>query len=112
MYAIRSYYALPLEGLTSGALGRAIHDAVERARLLAELRRSEERYRSLVESTRDVIFTLSAGGSFTSLNPVFEEITAWKCVEWIGRPFLEIVVPEDQPAAGRALADALGGRSP
>lgn len=103
--------ALPLEGLTSGALGRAIHDAVERARLLAELRRSEERYRSLVESTRDVIFTLSAGGSFTSLNPVFEEITAWKCVEWIGRPFLEIVVPEDQPAAGRALADALGGRS-
>jgi PAS domain S-box-containing protein len=102
---------LPLEGLTSGALRRAILDAVERAGLLADLRRSEERYRSLAENARDVIFTLSPAGSFTSLNPVFEEITQWKCEEWIGRSFLEIVVPEDQPAAGGVLKDALGGKS-
>jgi PAS domain S-box-containing protein len=102
---------LPLEGLTGAVLERTIHDAVERSRLLADLRRSEERYRSLVENARDVIFTLSPAGSFTSLSPVFEEITEWACVDWIGRSFLDLVVPGDHARARTAMADALDGKS-
>ena len=39
------------------------------------LRDSESRFRNLVDSAMDIIFTLSPNGKFTSLNPAFENIT-------------------------------------
>ncbi len=41
------------------------------------LRESEQRYRNLVETAPDVIYTLAPDGTVTSLNPVFERITGW-----------------------------------
>src|SRR5438094_880027 len=41
------------------------------------LRYSERRYRSLIEAAPDVIYTLSANGKITSVNPAFEAGTGW-----------------------------------
>ncbi|HOI31108.1 MAG TPA: PAS domain S-box protein [Melioribacteraceae bacterium] len=60
------------------------------------LKKSEEKYKKLVDTAPDVIYSLShPEGIITSLNPVFENITGWEIGEWIGRPFKLLIHPED-----------------
>jgi len=73
------------------------------ARSEEAIRRSEERYRNLVETARDCICTFSLDGTITSLNPVFEEITGWRRDEWIGKHFEPLLHPDDvKPATDLA----------
>src|SRR5207249_2965040 len=83
-----------------------------RERAFKSLRDSEELYRSLVDSVRDVIYTLSPDGTITSLNPAFELYTGWSCSEWIAQPFAPLVHPEDLPLAGELFRRVMAGESP
>src|SRR5438309_9866900 len=76
------------------------------------LRESEQRYRNLVDTARDVIYTLSLDGKVKSLNPVFETITGWLRDEWIGKEFSPLVHPDDLPRATTLLQVVLAGRVP
>jgi PAS domain S-box-containing protein len=74
------------------------HDDSADLRKRAEeaLRESEERYRRLVETAPEVIYNLSADdGTITLLNPAFERITGWSRAEWLGKPFMPLVHPDD-----------------
>ncbi len=61
------------------------------------LSESEEHYRSLVEMTRDVLYTLSSDGTITFLSSAFEAITGWSHTDWIGKPFTGLIHPDDLP---------------
>jgi PAS domain S-box-containing protein len=63
------------------------------------LRKSELRYRTLVEQANDVIFAIDAEGRYTSLNHAFESVTGWKAQEWIGRAFTDLIDPVSIDAA-------------
>lgn len=76
------------------------------------LRESEQRYRNLVDTARDVIYTLSTDGKIKSLNPVFETITGWSRAEWIGREFPPLVHQDDLPRAMELYQMVLEGRVP
>lgn len=76
------------------------------------VRESEQRYRSLVENARDVIYTLSTDGRITALNPAFQTITGWSRVDWIGKFFGPLVHPDDLPRAMELLLLALQGSPP
>jgi len=76
------------------------------------LRESEQRYRNLVDTARDVIYTLSIDGKIKSLNPVFETITGWLRAEWIGKEFSPLVHPDDLPRAVTLLQVVLASRVP
>ena len=76
------------------------------------LRQSEERYRSLVENAKDVIYTLSPDGTITSLNPCFETITGWLPSDWLGKPFAPLVHLDDRPVAVDIYQRALRGETP
>ena len=60
-----------------------------------------------MDSAGVVIWTTSSGGVFTSLNPAFEATTGWRCDEWIGRPFLNLVHPDEAQRADAMLARAI-----
>ena len=78
----------------------------------AALRESEERYRSVVDTARDVIFTLSPDGTIISLNPAFETVTGWSRAEWIGKDFRPLVHPDDRARAADIHRAALQGQAP
>jgi len=78
-------------------------------RLRTENLQLRESHKALIESARDVIYTLSPGGLVTSLNPAFEKITGWSRTDWIGKPFSSILHPDDLPSALRAFHRALSG---
>lgn len=61
------------------------------------MRESDARFRMLVESSLDIIYTVDSGGIITSLNPAFMQITGWTAEEWIGKSFNPLIHPEDLP---------------
>lgn len=59
------------------------------------LRRSEDRFRTVIESVRDIIYVISPNGVITSLNPSFEQLTGWRADDWIGKSLTDLVHPSD-----------------
>jgi len=97
-----------------GVVGMVVNarDITERKMVEAAVRESEERYHRLVDTMQDVVFTLSLTGTLTSLNAAFERITGWPRDEWVGKPFAELVHPDDMTRALDTFAGVLGERSP
>ncbi|UCG90354.1 MAG: PAS domain S-box protein [Candidatus Heimdallarchaeota archaeon] len=85
-------------------------DITDRKQIQKELQESEEKHRYILENIRDIVFTLLSDGTISSLSPEFEKITGWTCDEWIGRPFVEIVHPDDISIEG--FQATLSGESP
>jgi len=67
----------------------------ERIRAEKALRKSEEKYRDLVENISEVIFTVDKNGYLTYVSPAIESILGYSPSEIIGKPFQEIIYKED-----------------
>jgi PAS domain S-box-containing protein len=82
-------------------------EAAERA-----LRESERRYRTLVDSLKEIVFQMDGSGRWTYLNPAWTEITGYSIEESLGRPFADFVHPDDREAQlAVILASAAHGGS-
>ena len=84
-------------------------DVTERRRAQDDLRESEERYRSVAESVREVVFQTDAEGNYVFLNPAWQDVTGFTVEESLGKSYLEFIHPDDLQ---RDLEDfeRLGGR--
>lgn len=74
------------------ANGKLQLEIEERMRAEDALKESEERFRILVESALDIIYTVSRDGRIVSLNPAFEAITGWKPSEWVGERYEPLIL--------------------
>ncbi|MGC9668967.1 putative bifunctional diguanylate cyclase/phosphodiesterase [Planosporangium sp. 12N6] len=101
--------------LTVLVVVRQLFAFADNARLLArvdasmlELRRHEQRFRSLVQNSYDVITIIGTGGRFTYLSPGARRVLGIEPAEWTGRLANDSVHPDDLPALD-ALVRALHG---
>ncbi|HEX2909089.1 MAG TPA: PAS domain S-box protein [Phototrophicaceae bacterium] len=70
----------------------------------------DARYRLAVENAQDAVYTLSPEGKITSLNTAAETISGWPVAELLGRPFAELVHPDDLPLAAALFQESLTGK--
>ncbi|MCI0453431.1 MAG: GAF domain-containing protein [Candidatus Dadabacteria bacterium] len=131
----KSYVSMPIynEGKTVGAIGvnsfskknafneeelsllgviaQQIEIAINNAKQAETLRESEERYRSLIETAPEIIFSVSPEGEVTSLNRASEKITGWLHSEVIGQPFMFFVHPDDLPRVMEKYQQVINGET-
>ncbi|MHA1966511.1 MAG: PAS domain S-box protein [Candidatus Hodarchaeales archaeon] len=75
-----------------------------------KLRESEELYRSLIETARDIIFTLDLNGNVTSINPAAEKLTGWSENEWLGQSFVPKIHPDEREIVMNGFKEIVGGK--
>ena len=93
-------------------ISQSVKNETELKKLSDDLRRSEQKYRSLIDTVQDIIFTLSLDGNFISLNPAFDKTTEWRRDEWLGKPFTQIVHPDDSLNALKLFQLVLQNETP
>src|SRR5690606_32974005 len=72
-------------------------DITERKRVEDELRASEQRYRRIVETTREGVWQIDADGLLSFVNERLAAMLGYTASELVGRPFLDYVA--DRAAA-------------
>ena len=71
------------------------------------LRRSEERFRSLVQNSADVNMVLSADRTIAYESPAVERVLGYQANDRTGQPAFEIVHPEDRDFGEQLLSDVM-----
>jgi two-component system cell cycle sensor histidine kinase/response regulator CckA len=71
--------------------------SINNAMAYRRIAESEKKFRSLSESTPDIIYTIDTKGVFTHVNPAWERILGHKSEEAIGRHFIDFVRKDEIP---------------
>ncbi|MBO8182536.1 MAG: PAS domain S-box protein [Archaeoglobus sp.] len=89
-----------------------VRDYTDQMLMQEKLRRSEEKYRTLVETMDDVVFTLDLKGRLTFLNKRFEDKTGYSVDEMLGKSFIELVPPENREKLLKIFEEGIRTKSP
>ncbi|MFD0772811.1 SpoIIE family protein phosphatase [Streptomonospora algeriensis] len=82
-------------------------DLSDRYRAEVALRRTEERYRSLLTATNQVVWTADADGEVREDCPEWRTITGQNAEQYLGRGWLDAAHPDDRDQVERAWNDAV-----
>ena len=84
--------------LTQGTvLANQVAQALESSELFSQVNQLQESYRVVTEAIDNAVFTLDAKARFTFGNAAGERLTGYRREELLGRPFTDLVAPEDLP---------------
>lgn len=89
-----------------------VHATTEQNKLEARLRESEETFRTYIEQSQDVIFSLDTQGRFLFASPAWERHFGFPVSEILGRPFAPFVHPDDTAPCMEYLLRVLDSGKP
>jgi PAS domain S-box-containing protein len=92
-------------------LAHQVAQAMENSELFVQVNRLQEQYRVVTEALNDAVFTLDAEARFTFGNPAGERLTGYRLDELLGRSFVDLVAPENQPELADRFRRALAGEA-
>jgi len=98
------------DGKPSGFVAIA-QDFTERKKAEIALRESEAKYRDLVESISDVIYSVDANGATTYISPVVESVLGYTPSELTGSSFADFMYQEDLKSATEGFMNTLSGNT-
>jgi len=90
-------------------MAREAAGALARAADQLALRRSEARFRALVQRSSDLVVVLDRHGTVREVIPPWHRLLRGALGNAVGRPLAEVVHPEDARRVRAALARAVGG---
>ncbi len=88
-----------------------IDTALHKHRMEMRLRESEEKYRSLIESLRDIVMSSDEHGIVTYISPQVKEITGYDESDVVGRNFNAFIHPDDLQVAAEMFEGAMRGET-
>jgi PAS domain S-box-containing protein len=96
--------------LTQGTvLANQVTQAIENSELFSQVNRLQVQYQVVTEALNDAVFTLDAEARFTFGNAAGERLTGYRLDELLGRPFMDLVAPENLPELMARFRRALAG---
>jgi PAS domain S-box-containing protein len=74
------------------------------------LKKSQDKYKTLVENLNDAIFTVDSSGLIIYVSPVIEQMLGYRPEEVIGERFSEFIHPEDRPGLNDSFRRTMQGK--
>jgi diguanylate cyclase (GGDEF)-like protein/PAS domain S-box-containing protein len=84
----------------------------ENRHIAAQLEQSEKKYRSLVDSSPDIIFTLDPQGRFTFINHRVNPLLGFNCDELVGQHYSALIHEDDAQRANYVFGQGLEHNRP
>ncbi len=86
--------------------------STELQRTMAALAASEERFRTLVETTSDWIWEVDAHGVYTYASPKVQDLLGYAPEEVLGKTPFDFMPPDEAANVGRQFAEIIAARRP
>ncbi|MFA5376257.1 MAG: PAS domain S-box protein [Dehalococcoidia bacterium] len=109
---LKKHFSISVFCTQKGSFATVFEDITERKQVVETLRESEEKFRSIVETSPDIIWEIDPQGIFRYVSPNIHEVMGYTPEELIGRSITDMIPEEVKSSAIQELERQFSQRGP